>query len=224
MNRQREVVPKRQGTRVKSSCTCVGLDPRDWQTIITVWSQWTGCKLCSKYSMEINRLFCMQGFVGQQIDLKQYSKPYWQPMKGTKQWKTASKTLSPGGPVNSEHVKPCEVNVSDTKQVNCNTPDKLFHSFLCLQVAEGIFIGRSVQHITLMWKASRNSDVIEICCQFWQIFNFLQWLNEIIFGHICSHFVWGWWICWSFLDYGLHGQAPGVSCVIPAWHIYGPTS
>ena len=24
-------------------------------------------------------------FVGQQIDLKQYSKPYWQPMKGKKQ-------------------------------------------------------------------------------------------------------------------------------------------
>ena len=31
------------------------------------------------------------GFVGQQIDLKQYSKPHWQPMKETKQWKAASK-------------------------------------------------------------------------------------------------------------------------------------
>ena len=31
----------------------------------------------------------MQGFVGQEIDLKEYSKPYWQPMKGTKQWKAA---------------------------------------------------------------------------------------------------------------------------------------
>ena len=26
---QREIVPKRRSTRVKSSCTCVGLDPRD---------------------------------------------------------------------------------------------------------------------------------------------------------------------------------------------------
>ena len=33
----------------------------------------------------------MQGFVGQQIDLKQYSKPYCQPIKGTKQWTAASK-------------------------------------------------------------------------------------------------------------------------------------
>ena len=41
-DRQRELVPKRRGTRVKTSCTCVGLDPRDWQTIIVVWSQWTG--------------------------------------------------------------------------------------------------------------------------------------------------------------------------------------
>ena len=32
MDRQRQVVPERRGTRVKSSCTCVGLDPRDWQT------------------------------------------------------------------------------------------------------------------------------------------------------------------------------------------------
>ena len=44
-------------------------------------------------SMEpkINRLFFTQGFVGQHIDLKQYSKRYWRPMKEMKQWKTASK-------------------------------------------------------------------------------------------------------------------------------------
>ena len=50
----------------------------------------------------------MQGFVGQQIDLKQYSNPFWQLMKGTKQWNTASKwrrLLSPGGPVDSEHAE-----------------------------------------------------------------------------------------------------------------------
>ena len=41
--------------------------------------------------MKINRLFFTQGFADQQIDLKQYSKPYWQPMNGTKQWKTVSK-------------------------------------------------------------------------------------------------------------------------------------
>ena len=29
-DRQREVVPKRRGTIMKSSCICVGLDPRDW--------------------------------------------------------------------------------------------------------------------------------------------------------------------------------------------------
>ena len=113
MERQWEVVPKRQGTRVKSSCTSIGLYPRDWQTIINqsnfysanipskarlsgtkiiivVWCQWTGRKRCGKHGVKINRLFFTQGFVGQQIDLKQHSKPYWQPMKGTKQWKTAS--------------------------------------------------------------------------------------------------------------------------------------
>ena len=46
-----------------------------------MWQAWS----------EDNRLFFTQGFVGRQIDLKQYSKPYWQPMKGAKQWKTASK-------------------------------------------------------------------------------------------------------------------------------------
>ena len=69
-DRQREVVPKRRGTRVKSSSTSIGLDPRDWQTIIIVWSQWTGRNRCSQHGMKINRLFFTRGFVGQQIDLK----------------------------------------------------------------------------------------------------------------------------------------------------------
>ena len=77
--------------RVKSSSTSIGLDPRDWQTIIIVWSQWTGRNRCSQHGMKINRLFFTQGFVGQQTDLKKYSKPYWQPMKRMKQWNTASK-------------------------------------------------------------------------------------------------------------------------------------
>ena len=91
MDRQREVVPKRRGTRVISSCTSIGLDPRDWQTIIIVWPQWTGRNRCSQHGMKINRLFFTQGFVDQQIDLKKYSKLYWKPMKRTKQWNTASK-------------------------------------------------------------------------------------------------------------------------------------
>ena len=41
--------------------------------------------------MKINRLFFTQGFVDQQPDLKQYSKPYWQPMKETKQWNIEGK-------------------------------------------------------------------------------------------------------------------------------------
>ena len=36
---------------------------------------------------EYNTLYFTQGFVGQQIDLEQYPKPYWQPLEGTKQWK-----------------------------------------------------------------------------------------------------------------------------------------
>ena len=75
-DRQWEVVPKRRGTRVKSSGTSIGLDPRDWQTIIIVWSQWMGWKWCSKHGVKINRLFFTQGFVGQQIYLKKYPKPY----------------------------------------------------------------------------------------------------------------------------------------------------
>ena len=41
-DRQQEVVPKRQSTRVQSSCACTGLAPRDWQTNSVAWSQWTG--------------------------------------------------------------------------------------------------------------------------------------------------------------------------------------
>ena len=67
-DRERVVVPKRRGTRVKCSITSIGLDPRDWQTIIIVSSQWTGRNRCSQHGMKINRLFFTQGFVGQQID------------------------------------------------------------------------------------------------------------------------------------------------------------
>ena len=56
-DRQRQVVPKRRGTRVKSSSTSIGLDPRDWQTNIIVWSQWTGRNRCGKHGVKINRLF-----------------------------------------------------------------------------------------------------------------------------------------------------------------------
>ena len=40
--------------------------------------------------VKINRLLLMKRFVGQQTDLEQYSKFYWQPVKRTKQWNTAS--------------------------------------------------------------------------------------------------------------------------------------
>ena len=116
-DRQQEVVPKRRGTRVKSSCISIGLYPRDWQTIIIVWSQWTGWKRCGKHGVKTNRLFLTQGFVGQQIDLKKYSKPYLQPMKGTNQWNTASKwrrLCYQVGQLILYMVKPCEVNVSST--------------------------------------------------------------------------------------------------------------
>ena len=113
-DRQREVVPKRWGTTVKSSSTSIGLDPRDGQTINIVWSQWTGRNRCGKHGVKRNRLFFTQGFVGQQIDLKRYSKPYWQPMKGTKQWNTASKRrrfCHQAGQLILYTLKPCEVNV-----------------------------------------------------------------------------------------------------------------
>ena len=88
-DRQRDVVLKRQGTRVKSSCVC--LDPRDWQTIIVVWSQLTGWKWCGKHGVKVNRLNLPQGIVGKQTDLEKSAKLYWQPLKRTKQWNTASK-------------------------------------------------------------------------------------------------------------------------------------
>ena len=66
-DRQREVVPKRWGTRVKGSCTCVGLDARNWRTIIVVWFQWMGWKWCCKHGVKINRLFFMQRVVNKLI-------------------------------------------------------------------------------------------------------------------------------------------------------------
>ena len=118
-DRQRQVVPKRRGTRVKSSSTSIGLDPGDWQTITIVWSHWKGRNRCSQHGMEINRLFFTQGFVGKQIDLKKYSKPYWQPMKRTKQWNTVSKwrrVCHQADRLILYTLKPSEVNVSNTIQ------------------------------------------------------------------------------------------------------------
>ena len=119
MDRQQEVVPKRQSTRVKSSCTCVGLDPRDWRTIILVWSQWMGWEWWGEHGVKINRLFFTQGFVGQSMDPEQYSKPCWQPMKRMKQENTAGKwrrlCLQAGQSI-LNMLKPCEVNVGDTIQ------------------------------------------------------------------------------------------------------------
>ena len=61
----------------------------------------------------------MRGFLGNQIDLKQYSKPYWQPMKETKQWKAANKwrrLCHQVGQSILNTLKPSEVNVGDTIQ------------------------------------------------------------------------------------------------------------
>ena len=69
--------------------------------------------------MKINRLFFKKRFVGQQIDLKKYFKPYWQLMKKTKQWNTASKWrrhCHQAGQLILYKLKPCEVNVSITIQ------------------------------------------------------------------------------------------------------------
>ena len=69
--------------------------------------------------MKINRLFFTQGFVGQQSDLKKYSKRYWQPMKRTKQWNTASKwrrICHQEGQLILYMLKPSEVSVSNTIQ------------------------------------------------------------------------------------------------------------
>ena len=75
--------------------------------------------------MKINMLFFTQGFVGQQIDLKMYSKPYWQPIKRTKQWNTVSKwrrLCHQAGQLILYTLKHYAVNVSNTK-VNCNNQD-----------------------------------------------------------------------------------------------------
>ena len=105
MDRQQQVVSKRRGKRVKSSCTCDFLDPRDWQTIIFVRSQWAGWEWCGNHGVKINRQFFTQGFVGQQIDLGHYSKPYRQPLKGTEQWNTSSKQRRFCHQVDSEHAE-----------------------------------------------------------------------------------------------------------------------
>ena len=66
----------------------------------------------------------MQGLVGQQIDLKQYSKPYWQPMKGTKQWKTVSKwrrLCHQAGESILNMLKLCEITVSNSCQFDANS-------------------------------------------------------------------------------------------------------
>ena len=84
----------------------------------SVWSHWTGRNRCGKHGVKINRLFFTQGFVGQQIDLKK-SKPYWQPMKETKHWNTASKwrrLCHQVGQLILYTLKPSEVNVSNTIQ------------------------------------------------------------------------------------------------------------
>ena len=44
-DRHQQVVPKRWGTRVETSCTTVGLDPRDWQTNSFASSQWISLNL-----------------------------------------------------------------------------------------------------------------------------------------------------------------------------------
>ena len=46
----------------KALAPVLGLDPRDWQTIIIVWSQRTGGNRCSQHGMKINRLFFTQGY------------------------------------------------------------------------------------------------------------------------------------------------------------------
>ena len=76
-DRQWQVFPNRRGRRVKTSCTCVGLDPRDQQTNFFVWSPWMGWEWCSKHGVKRDGLFFIKGFAGQQTDLEQCSKFYW---------------------------------------------------------------------------------------------------------------------------------------------------
>ena len=62
-------------------------------------------------------------FCNQQIDLKKYSKPYWQPMKGMKQCKTVSKwkrLCHQVGQSILNMLKPCEVNVGHTIATRCS--------------------------------------------------------------------------------------------------------
>ena len=51
----------------------------------------TGWGWINKHGVKINRLFFALDILSQQIDLEKYLKPYWQPMKGMKQWNTAGK-------------------------------------------------------------------------------------------------------------------------------------
>ena len=74
IDRQQAVVAGRRGTRVKSSCTCVGLDPRDRQANCFAWSQWMAWESCGKLGVKISTLLLMKHNVGQQTDLEQYSK------------------------------------------------------------------------------------------------------------------------------------------------------
>ena len=67
----------------------------------------------------MSKPFFTQGFIGQQIDLKQYPKPYWQPMKESKQWRTASKwrrLCNQAGQSILNTLRPSEANVGDTIQ------------------------------------------------------------------------------------------------------------
>ena len=67
----------------------------------------------------MNRLLFMKSFVGQQTDLEQYSKFYWLPMKGTKQWNTASErrcVCCNADQLILNALKFGEVNVRDTMQ------------------------------------------------------------------------------------------------------------
>ena len=61
-DRQWEVVPKRRGTGVKSSCTCFGLDLRDRQTIIVVWSPVNGMEVMRQAWSEDKQAVFHAGF------------------------------------------------------------------------------------------------------------------------------------------------------------------
>ena len=123
---QWQVVPERRGTRVNSSCACVVLDPRDWQTNSFAWCQWMGWELWGKHGMKVNRLLFMKRFVGQKLILNNILN-----LNGD-QWKERSSgrlrvkggALSQGRPVDSEHV---EVSWGQCQRyhtkVDCNDQD-----------------------------------------------------------------------------------------------------